>query len=99
MDKSTLPNKTEEPVYETGSEEKTKMTISIKNNIAQNTDKPQQLTCQHCGHVSTQDDPVIIDSVWVGGEGEVKRNYCWNQEACWSRFDKQTNFILHGVIR
>jgi hypothetical protein len=38
----------------------------------------RQRICQHCGHVSTPDAPVVDWPVWIGGEGLSSRRWCQN---------------------
>ncbi|KKM03806.1 hypothetical protein LCGC14_1770650, partial [marine sediment metagenome] len=46
------------------------------------------LTCQHCGETGSD---VETESIHVGGPGYVKYDYCQDERACWTRWDKQND--------
>ncbi len=50
------------------------------------------LPCPHCGHLSTEEDPVVSKSVHVGGLGYVLVLQCADEQACWERWDEQHGF-------
>lgn len=43
--------------------------------------------CPHCGHVSTDTDPVVWHQVYIGGRGYVPKLECANRISCWRRWD------------
>ncbi len=50
------------------------------------------LSCSHCGHVSTEDDPVVNKTAYVGGKGYIVVLQCADEQACWQRWDEQNGF-------
>jgi hypothetical protein len=54
----------------------------------------RQRICQHCGHVSTPDAPVVDWPVWIGGEGLSSRRWCQNPSECNARFDRANGLRL-----
>ena len=50
------------------------------------------LSCPHCGHISSEDDPVVNKAVHVGGKGYVTELQCADEQACWQRWDEQHGF-------
>lgn len=49
--------------------------------------------CQHCGHLSTPEDPVIERYIYVGGKAPVRSVECEDRLACWRRWDEKYMFV------
>ena len=73
----------------------------MRRNIGSNLDQQMHdfvahdgygLSCPHCNHVSTEDDPVVRTIVHVGGIGDVMVLQCADEQACWERGDEQHGF-------
>ena len=50
------------------------------------------LSCPHCNHISTEEDPVVRKNVHIGGIGDVAVLQCADEQACWDRWDEQHGF-------
>ncbi len=56
--------------------------------------KPAKAICQHCGHVSTADDPVEHHWHHIGGQGDVRILECTILPNCWRRVDLKAEIQL-----
>lgn len=57
------------------------------------------MRCCHCLHESTDADPVVWQTSYIGGIGYREEAICQDRTACWARVDRARGLKDTAAIR